>query len=64
MTMKNVLMKEYQDLNAVKKGNQPQKEGYYMPHHAVIQKHAGKPSIDRKTALHLSYSRYLRNVTH
>ena len=47
MTIKNVLMKEYQDLNAIEK-NQPQKEGYYMPHHAVIQKHAGKPSIDRK----------------
>ena len=41
----NVLMKEYQDLNAIEKEDQPHKEGYYMPHHAVIREAASTTKI-------------------
>ena len=40
---KNVLMKEYQELNAIEKEDQPQKGGYYMLHHAVIREAASTP---------------------
>ena len=50
---KNVLMKEYQDLNAIEKDDQPQKGGYYMLHHAVIREAASTP----KSGLFLTHHR-------
>ena len=41
----NVLMKEYQDLNAIENEDQPHKEGYYMPQHAVIREAASTMKI-------------------
>ena len=38
-------MKEYQDLNAIEKEDQPHKEGYYIPHHAVIREAASTTKI-------------------
>ena len=42
---KNVLMKEYQGLDAIEKEPEPERPGYYMPHHAVVREAAATTKL-------------------
>ena len=41
----NVLMKEYQELDAIEKEPEPEHSGYYMPHHAVVREAAATTKL-------------------